>query len=131
MSIPLCTVYSQEYWNNVFSPFVDAAAAGATPNPDLDCNKFIKFGAFLRWAEAHGADAIATGHYSRIAPAGDGRCACLRCPCLLHAYLSLYACLLSQRGRFSAFVRVGCPFVFVRQAAAPRLSLISLSCSLA
>jgi tRNA-specific 2-thiouridylase len=40
---------------------------GNTPNPDVMCNKYVKFGGFFDWAIAQGADYVATGHYARIA----------------------------------------------------------------
>lgn len=67
LNIPLKTVnFAQEYWDKVFSHFLDEYAAGRTPNPDILCNKEIKFRAFLDHALSLGADAIATGHYARI-----------------------------------------------------------------
>ena len=57
--------FSAEYWNRVFSHFLDEYSAGRTPNPDILCNKEIKFRAFLDHALALGADKIATGHYCR------------------------------------------------------------------
>lgn len=45
---------------------IDEYSSGRTPNPDVMCNKEVKFGAFLNWAKNHGADYIATGHYSQI-----------------------------------------------------------------
>jgi len=56
----------------VIAPFVEAYAAGRTPNPCLDCNRAVKWGALRRWAEALGAQGLATGHYARIvdSPAG-------------------------------------------------------------
>ncbi|KAH9068938.1 hypothetical protein Ae201684P_004635 [Aphanomyces euteiches] len=62
--------FVQEYWNNVFSPCLDEYAQGWTPNPDLLCNREIKFDAFARYAHEHlGADWIATGHYAQLKPA--------------------------------------------------------------
>lgn len=58
--------FSQEYWRLVFQHFLDEYAAGRTPNPDILCNKEIKFKAFLQYALEQGADYIATGHYARI-----------------------------------------------------------------
>ena len=55
----------QEYWQNVSKPMIDGYAKGLTPNPDVLCNKEIKFGLFLEYALAQGADFIATGHYVR------------------------------------------------------------------
>ncbi len=58
--------FAAEYWDNVFEYFLDEYKAGRTPNPDIMCNKEIKFKAFLNFAaEALGADYIATGHYVR------------------------------------------------------------------
>lgn len=73
LDIPLETVnFSAEYWDRVFQYFLDEHKAGRTPNPDVLCNKEIKFKAFLEHALALGADRIATGHYARVR-AGDGR----------------------------------------------------------
>lgn len=58
--------FAAEYWNKVFSYFLDEYAIGRTPNPDILCNKEIKFKAFLDHAQSMGADFIATGHYTRI-----------------------------------------------------------------
>lgn len=57
--------FAAEYWDNVFEHFLEEYKAGRTPNPDILCNKEIKFKAFLEYAEALGADLIATGHYVR------------------------------------------------------------------
>ncbi|MDX1676744.1 tRNA 2-thiouridine(34) synthase MnmA [Arsukibacterium sp.] len=58
--------FAAEYWDNVFEYFLAEYRAGRTPNPDIMCNKEIKFKAFLEFAaEALGADYIATGHYVR------------------------------------------------------------------
>lgn len=67
LNIPIKKVhFSEIYWNKVFQIFLDEYAAGRTPNPDILCNKEIKFKAFLEYALANGADYIATGHYARI-----------------------------------------------------------------
>jgi len=58
--------FSAEYWNRVFKIFLDEYSAGRTPNPDILCNKEIKFRAFLDHALNLGANKIATGHYARI-----------------------------------------------------------------
>ena len=55
--------YIKEYWDSVFKVFIDEYARGRTPNPDILCNKYIKFDAFLSFAEDSGFDMIATGHY--------------------------------------------------------------------
>lgn len=58
--------FASEYWERVFTYFLDEYRAGRTPNPDILCNKEIKFKAFLDYAKQRGADFIATGHYARI-----------------------------------------------------------------
>lgn len=67
LGIELHTVnFAAEYWDNVFELFLAEYKAGRTPNPDILCNKEIKFKAFLEFAaEDLGADYIATGHYVR------------------------------------------------------------------
>ena len=69
LGIPLKTVnFAAEYWDEVFEVFLAEFKAGRTPNPDILCNKHVKFKAFLNYAlEDLGADAIATGHYARVA----------------------------------------------------------------
>jgi len=57
--------FSDQYWDRVFAYFLQEYAAGRTPNPDVLCNKEIKFRAFLDYALSLGADKIATGHYVR------------------------------------------------------------------
>jgi len=64
--------FSSEYWNEVFEHFIAEYAAGRTPNPDVLCNREIKFAHFLDAARELGAARIATGHYARITRA-DGR----------------------------------------------------------
>lgn len=58
--------FIKEYWDQVFTYFIEEYAKGRTPNPDILCNKHIKFKAFLDYAMSIGADYIATGHYARI-----------------------------------------------------------------
>ncbi len=58
--------FSQNYWDDVFRHFLDEYAAGRTPNPDVLCNREIKFKTFLQAAIDLGAGCIATGHYARI-----------------------------------------------------------------
>ena len=58
--------FSQEYWQRVFQYCLDEFHLGRTPNPDIWCNKEIKFNVFLKHARALGADALATGHYAKI-----------------------------------------------------------------
>ncbi|MFA5493799.1 MAG: tRNA 2-thiouridine(34) synthase MnmA [Porticoccaceae bacterium] len=57
--------FAAEYWDNVFAYFLAEYRAGRTPNPDILCNREIKFKVFLEYAEILGADLIATGHYVR------------------------------------------------------------------
>ncbi len=72
IGIPLRTVnFSAEYWDRVFSYFLAEYRAGRTPNPDVLCNKEIKFRAFLDYALALGAERIATGHYARVEQVND------------------------------------------------------------
>ncbi|HEY0634574.1 MAG TPA: tRNA 2-thiouridine(34) synthase MnmA [Gammaproteobacteria bacterium] len=67
LAIPLHAVnFSADYWERVFSHFLHEYQAGRTPNPDVLCNREIKFKAFLDHALERGADKIATGHYARI-----------------------------------------------------------------
>ncbi|KFV62706.1 Mitochondrial tRNA-specific 2-thiouridylase 1 [Dryobates pubescens] len=67
LDIPFHQVsYVKEYWNEVFSDLLKEYELGRTPNPDIVCNKHIKFNYFLHYAMDNlGADAIATGHYAR------------------------------------------------------------------
>jgi tRNA-specific 2-thiouridylase len=64
--------FSAEYWDHVFEEFLAEYRAGRTPNPDILCNREIKFSAFLDHARDLGAEYIATGHYVRRGEAGDG-----------------------------------------------------------
>ena len=69
--------FAAEYWDNVFEHFLEEYQAGRTPNPDILCNREIKFKAFLDYALMLGADLIATGHYARRADR-DGQSLLLR-----------------------------------------------------
>jgi tRNA-uridine 2-sulfurtransferase len=67
LNIPLHRVdFVKEYWDYVFKYFLGELEKGRTPNPDLMCNKYIKFDLFKKEAEKLGADYVATGHYARI-----------------------------------------------------------------
>lgn len=57
--------FATEYWDQVFENFLEEYQSGRTPNPDILCNKYIKFTAFLDYAKQLGADFIATGHYAQ------------------------------------------------------------------
>ncbi|MGH1485938.1 MAG: tRNA 2-thiouridine(34) synthase MnmA [Cellvibrionaceae bacterium] len=63
--------FAAEYWDNVFEYFLDEYKAGRTPNPDILCNREIKFKVFIDYAHILGADMIATGHYARRAVVKD------------------------------------------------------------
>ncbi len=67
LCIPLYRVdFIKEYWDDVFKYFLDELQRGRTPNPDIMCNKYIKFDLFKKEAKKLGADKIATGHYARL-----------------------------------------------------------------
>lgn len=70
--------FAAEYWDNVFEHFLSEYKAGRTPNPDILCNKEIKFKAFLEYAQVLGADLIATGHYARNSLLGDNNAQLLK-----------------------------------------------------
>lgn len=66
IGIPYFSVnYSKEYYERVFTYFLEEYKAGRTPNPDVLCNREVKFGPFLEKARGLGADMIATGHYAK------------------------------------------------------------------
>ena len=72
IGIPYYSVdFSEQYMNNVFKLFVDEYKKGRTPNPDVLCNREVKFGPFADFARELGADYVATGHYCRIRHDGD------------------------------------------------------------
>ncbi|MFA9557160.1 tRNA 2-thiouridine(34) synthase MnmA [Evansella sp. AB-rgal1] len=67
LDIPYYAVnFEKQYWDKVFTYFLEEYKAGRTPNPDVMCNKEIKFKAFLDHAMSLGADFVATGHYARV-----------------------------------------------------------------
>ena len=66
LGIPLLRVdFIKEYWDHVFSFFISEYESGRTPNPDILCNKYIKFDSFLNFAKKNGCDMIAMGHYAK------------------------------------------------------------------
>lgn len=78
IGIPYYTVnFTREYWDRVFSHFLEEYQRGRTPNPDVLCNREIKFRAFLDFAMKNGADGIATGHFCQLDKT-DGRVRLLR-----------------------------------------------------
>ncbi len=73
LDIPYYSVnFAKQYYENVFQYFLDEYNAGRTPNPDVLCNREIKFGPFKEYAKKLGADYVATGHYCGIAHEADG-----------------------------------------------------------
>ena len=70
--------FVNEYWDNVFQTFIEEYKKGRTPNPDILCNKYIKFDHFLKYALSLGADYVATGHYARVVHNDDGSSVMLR-----------------------------------------------------
>jgi len=67
LDIPLHRIdFVKEYWDNVFEYFLDELKKGRTPNPDIMCNKYIKFDYFIKEAKRLGADYVATGHYAKM-----------------------------------------------------------------
>jgi len=74
LDIPYFAVeFVKEYRDNVFRQFLEQYEAGYTPNPDILCNKEIKFDVFMKRAMELGADYLATGHYARVLRGADGR----------------------------------------------------------
>ncbi|RSL31591.1 tRNA 2-thiouridine(34) synthase MnmA [Salibacterium salarium] len=79
LDIPYYAVnFEQKYWDHVFTYFLDEYKSGRTPNPDIVCNKEIKFKAFLHHALTLGADYLATGHYAQVRTEQDGTVSMLR-----------------------------------------------------
>lgn len=70
--------FAAEYWDRVFEHFLSEYQAGRTPNPDILCNKEVKFRAFLDYAITLGADYIATGHYTRRRETGEDQAQLLK-----------------------------------------------------
>lgn len=73
LGIPLLRAdFVAEYWDNVFTYFLNEYKKGRTPNPDVFCNKYIKFDSFWKFAKSQGCDAIAMGHYAKRVKGEDG-----------------------------------------------------------
>lgn len=67
LGLPLLRIdFIKEYWDDVFKTFLEEYKKGRTPNPDILCNRYIKFDSFLKFAHANGFDTLATGHYAKI-----------------------------------------------------------------
>ncbi len=72
LKIPFFTLYlEKEYKRDVADYMINEYKVGRTPNPDVMCNKYVKFGAFFDFAIKQGADFVATGHYSRVRKTGE------------------------------------------------------------
>ncbi|CAM4133114.1 tRNA 2-thiouridine(34) synthase MnmA [Paenibacillus alkaliterrae] len=79
IGIPYYTVnFERQYYDKVFTYFLDEYKRGRTPNPDVMCNREIKFGDFLQRALELGADYLATGHYARVERTPEGETKLLR-----------------------------------------------------
>lgn len=73
LELPLYRVdFVKEYWDHVFTYFIDEYKKGRTPNPDILCNKYIKFDAFFKYAQSMGFDTVATGHYAQVEHGVEG-----------------------------------------------------------
>lgn len=72
LDIPCHSInFAKHYKDLVFTSFLEDLKAGLTPNPDILCNKYIKFDVFYNYAKTLGADFIATGHYARLSPSNE------------------------------------------------------------
>ncbi len=67
LGLPLLRIdFIKEYWDDVFSTFLTEYKAGRTPNPDILCNRYIKFDTFMQFAREQGFETVATGHYAKM-----------------------------------------------------------------
>lgn len=67
LGLPLLRIdFIKEYWDEVFQTFLTEYRRGRTPNPDILCNRYIKFDSFMKFAQSKGFDTVATGHYAKI-----------------------------------------------------------------
>ena len=106
IGIPYYSVnFEKDYWERVFSYFLREYKAGRTPNPDVLCNREIKFAAFLDFCLKMGAQAMATGHYARLSRE-DGRVHLLKGvdPAKDQSY---FLCMLSQDQLKKAMFPIG------------------------
>ena len=89
LNIPLHRAnFSNQYWDKVFEEFLREHKAGRTPNPDILCNREIKFKSFLEYAIDIGADYIATGHYASLKKIDGINCLC-RAKAVSYTHLTL------------------------------------------
>ena len=79
LGIPFYAVNFEEEFGRIVDYFVGEYTAGRTPNPCIMCNTWLKFGKLFEYADSVGARYVATGHYARILPAGEGQCPALLC----------------------------------------------------
>lgn len=67
LGLPLLRIdFIKEYWDDVFKTFLEEYKKGRTPNPDILCNRYIKFDSFMKFAKEQGFDTVATGHYAKM-----------------------------------------------------------------
>lgn len=67
LGLPLLRIdFIKEYWDDVFKVFLEEYRHGRTPNPDILCNRYIKFDSFVKFAQGKGFDTLATGHYAKM-----------------------------------------------------------------
>ena len=67
LDLPLLRIdFIKEYWDDVFETFLTEYKRGRTPNPDILCNRYIKFDSFMKFAQEQGFDTVATGHYAKL-----------------------------------------------------------------
>jgi tRNA-specific 2-thiouridylase len=67
LGLPLLRIdFIKEYWDDVFKVFLEEYKHGRTPNPDILCNRYIKFDSFVQFARSKGFDTLATGHYAKM-----------------------------------------------------------------
>ena len=67
LGLPLLRIdFIKEYWDEVFKTFLEEYKRGRTPNPDILCNRYIKFDSFMKFAQSKGFDTVATGHYAKL-----------------------------------------------------------------